>query len=59
MCIRDSRSRVRLPDVFFMAEAYNDHMKTTPGDPCAALLEAGFNAVYDSDSVSYTHLPHT
>ena len=44
-----SRSRVRLPDVFFMAEAYNDHMKTTPGDPCAALLDAGFNAVYDSD----------
>ena len=43
-----SRSRVRLPDVFFMAEAYNDHMKTTPGDPCAALLESGFNAVYDS-----------
>lgn len=32
-----------------MAEAYNDHMKTTPGDPCAALLDAGFNAVYDSD----------
>lgn len=25
-----SRSRVRLPDVFFMAEAYNDHMKPHP-----------------------------
>ena len=43
-----SRARVRLPDVFFMAEAYNDHMKTTPGDPGSALLESGFNAVYDS-----------
>ena len=40
---------VRLPDVFFMAEAYNDHLKTTPGDPCTALLESGFNAVYDAD----------
>ncbi|MFR1319861.1 MAG: alpha-amylase family glycosyl hydrolase [Akkermansia sp.] len=44
-----ARSRVRLPDVFFMAEAYNDHLKTTPGDPCTALLESGFNAVYDAD----------
>lgn len=43
-----SRARVRLSDVFFMAEAYNDHMKTTPDDPCEALLDAGFNAVYDS-----------
>lgn len=32
-----------------MAEAYNDHLKTTPGDPCTALLESGFNAVYDAD----------
>ncbi len=43
-----SRARVRRSSVFFMAEAYNDHMKTTYDDPCAALLEAGFNAVYDS-----------
>ncbi len=43
-----SHARVRRSSVFFMAEAYNDHMKTTYEDPCAALLEAGFNAVYDS-----------
>lgn len=45
-----SRARVRVSDVFFMAEAYNDDMKTTEGDPCAELLDCGFNAVYDAES---------
>lgn len=43
-----SRARVRMPDSFFIAEAYNDQMKTTPEDPCSALLDAGFYAVYDA-----------
>lgn len=50
-----ARARVRLPDVFFMAEAYNDHMKTTPDDPCMPLLDAGFNAVYDADCYHQSH----
>ena len=37
-------------DVFFMAEAYNDGMKLTPGDALSDLLAAGFNAVYDAES---------
>lgn len=41
-------ARLRDPDVFFMAEAYNDHMKLCSGDAHEALVAAGFNAVYDS-----------
>lgn len=44
------RARVRDPHVFMMAEAYDDPMKTTPGDPSLALLESGFHAVYDSQA---------
>lgn len=40
--------RLRSESVFFMAEAYNDHMKLTNGDVHQALLAAGFNGVYDS-----------
>ena len=49
----------RQPDVWFMAEAYNDDpQKLTPADPVVAslhnvmfsLLNAGFNAVYDDPS---------
>lgn len=49
-----ANSRLRDASVFFMAEAYNDHMKLTPGDVHADLLAAGFNGVYDS--VSYQAL---
>jgi glycosidase len=53
------RARARQPDVWFMAEAYNDDpQKLPPSDPVAAslnnvmfsLLNAGFNAVYDDPS---------
>ncbi len=37
-------------EAFFVAEAYNDGMKLTPGDALTALLEAGFDAVYDADA---------
>lgn len=43
-----ARARVRARDVFFMAEAYNDDMKTTAGDPMPDLLRSGFDAVYDA-----------
>ena len=43
-----ARARLRDEDAFFMAEGYNDHMKLTGGDVHDALLDAGFNAVYDS-----------
>jgi glycosidase len=51
-----SRARARQPDVWFMAEAYNnDPARLPPADPLEAslgnvmfsLLSAGFNAVYD------------
>ena len=45
-----SRARVRMPGVFFIAEAYNDNMKTTFGDPTEALIDAGFEGVYDADA---------
>jgi glycosidase len=53
------RARARQPNVWFMAEAYNDDpAKLPPADPLAAslnnvmysLLSAGFNAVYDDPS---------
>ncbi len=43
-------ARLRDADVFFMAEAYNDHMKLCAGDAHEALLAAGFHAVYDSEA---------
>ncbi len=49
-----TNARLRDGSVFFMAEAYNDHMKLTVGDVHAALLGVGFNGVYDS--VSYQSL---
>jgi glycosidase len=53
------RARARQPDVWFMAEAYNDDPQKLPtADPVVAsmhnvmfsLLNAGFNAVYDDPS---------
>lgn len=41
-------ARLRDAGAFFVAEAYNDHIKLTAGDAHEALLAAGFNAVYDS-----------
>lgn len=41
-------ARLRDDSAFFMAEAYNDHMKMCRGDAHAELLAAGFDAVYDS-----------
>lgn len=43
-----ANARMRDESVYFMAEAYNDHMKLTEQDAHEALLTAGFNAVYDS-----------
>lgn len=43
-----AQARLRDESVFFMAEAYNDHMKLCSGDVLPALLNAGFNGVYDS-----------
>lgn len=42
--------RLRSGMVFFMAEAYNDHMKLTNGDALQALVAAGFDGVYDAAS---------
>jgi glycosidase len=45
------RARDRKPDVFFSAEAYdNDPAKLTEGHVLDALLDAGFDAVYDDPS---------
>lgn len=45
------RARERDAGVFFMAEAYdNDDAKLTAGNVLDALLEAGFDAVYDDPS---------
>ncbi len=43
-----ARARLRDEAVFFMAEAYDDPMKLTPGNPLQDLLNAGFNGVYDA-----------
>lgn len=45
-----AESRLRDENVFFMAEAYNDHMKLCSGDAHEALLAAGFDGVYDSSA---------
>ncbi len=45
-----AHARLRDAEAFFMAEAYNDHMKLTVGDVHTALLGVGFNGVYDSGS---------
>lgn len=45
-----AQARLRDESVFFMAEAYNDHMKLCCGDVQNSLLEAGFNGVYDSSA---------
>lgn len=57
-----SRARERDPQVFFMAEAYNDSLVVPPqnpdvlglgqGSPSTALLHAGFDAVYGHDAYS-------
>ncbi len=49
-----ARCRLRDEGVYFMAEAYNDHMKLCDGDVSEELLSAGFNAVYDA--LSYEKL---
>ncbi len=46
-----ARARERDPKAIFVAEAYNgDPKKVEQGDILAALLRAGFDAVYDDDS---------
>ena len=45
-----AHARLRDGSAFFMAEAYNDHMKLINGDVHSALLAAGFNGVYDAES---------
>ncbi len=46
-----ARARTRKADALFIGEAYdNDPMKVTKGNVMTALLEAGFNAVYDHPS---------
>lgn len=45
-----AHARLRDGGAFFMAEAYNDHMKLTSEDVHTALLAAGFNGVYDADA---------
>ncbi len=43
-----ARARLRDSSVFFMAEAYNDHMKLTAADVQDTLRRVGFNGVYDA-----------
>ncbi len=43
-----ARARLRDSSAFFMAEAYNDHMKLTAGDVHEVLPQVGFNGVYDA-----------
>ncbi len=43
-----AHARLRDRAVFFMAEAYNDHLKLTAGDVHESLLAAGFRGVYDA-----------
>jgi glycosidase len=50
------RSRSREAAVFFMAEAYdNDPSKLTDGNVLDALLQAGFDAVYDDPTYDLIH----
>ncbi|MEG0427423.1 MAG: alpha-amylase family glycosyl hydrolase [Akkermansia sp.] len=51
----NARARVRDPHLFMIAEAYDDSMKTTVGDPSVALLDSGFNGVYDSQTYHLAH----
>ncbi len=43
-----ARARLRERGAFFVAEAYNDHLKLTSGDVHSSLLGVGFNGVYDA-----------
>lgn len=45
-----SNARLRDGGVFFMAEAYNDHMKLCVDDVTTHLLDCGFSGVYDSEA---------
>ncbi len=45
-----ARCRQRDATTLLIAEAYNDHMKMVEGDVQTALLDAGFDAVYDAPS---------
>ncbi len=45
-----ANARMRDESTMFVAEAYNDHMKLCEGDVSVALISAGFDAVYDSES---------
>lgn len=45
-----SNARLRDCDTFFMAEAYNDHMKLCAGDVTEGLIHSGFSGVYDSEA---------
>lgn len=49
-----SNSRLRDSSVFFMAEAYNDHMKLCDTDVNEALYNCGFSGVYDGEA--YQHM---
>jgi glycosidase len=44
-----ARARVRERSVYFVAEAYDDPMKATEGNPLYELVQAGFEGVYDAD----------
>lgn len=50
-----ARARVRNSSVVFLAEAYNDHMRTTSGDALTALLDSGFIGVYDAETFHAFH----
>lgn len=50
-----ARARVRDRGVFFIAEAYDDHMKTVWGDPVPELLGSGFSAIYDAPAYHLAH----
>lgn len=54
-CWSINRARTRDEEVLFMAEAYDDHMKTTQEDPLPLLLEAGFDYVYDAPTYHLAH----
>lgn len=43
-----ANARLRDGSAFFIAEAYDDHMKLIDGSVHPALLSAGFNGVYDA-----------
>ncbi len=50
-----SRARVRNSEVVFLAEAYNDHLRTTVEDALPALLDCGFLGVYDAEAYHAIH----